>query len=315
MRYKINPLTHDELRRLARERLVVLGAGNASSLSTLDAQRLLEDLALHRIELEIQNEYLQDTYARLKLALDRAYDLYDFAPVGCITTDAKGVITASNLVGSDMLGTARAALVNQPFDIFFSDSQRSQIHTLIALAKHTGEHQLCELALLNTHGLCQHVQLNLSSMAHGDGCQMVLTDITARKTAESRLREESERCTFAMDAVGDCQWDWDLRTGKVSYSPQLTQLYGYGVEELGESVEAWRALVHANNQTCFIQGVQKCLSGQEGRFACEIQVLCKDGSYKWILCRGAVFSRTPDGRVDRLIGIHTDITPFKTAGV
>lgn len=315
MRYKINPLSNDELRRLARERLVVSSAGRASSLSTLEAQRLLEDLALNRIELEIQNEYLQDTYARLRLALDRAYDLYDFAPVGCITTDAKGVITGSNLVGSDMLGTGRAALINQPFDIFFGSSQRPQIQALIALAKHTGEHQVCELELMNAHSLCQHVQLNLSTMAHGDGCQMVLTDITARKIAEARLREESERRTFAMDSVGDCQWDWNVGTGKVSYSPQLTQLYGYGLEELGDSIEAWRALIHADNQTCFIKGVQSCLSGQVERFACELQVLCKDGSYKWILCRGAVFSRTPDGRVDRLIGMHADITPFKTSDI
>lgn len=313
MRYKINPLSQDELKRLARERLIIPDSHSTLSLTPQEVQRLLEDLALNRMELEIQNEYLQETYVRLTMALDRANDLYDFSPVGCLTTDAKGMITASNLVGADMLGEARSSLIGQPFDVFFSESQRSEIQALIALAAQSGEHQHCELTLLNAHGLYRHVQLNLTALAHGDGCQIVLTDTTARQAVEGALREEAQRRSFAMDAVGDCQWDWNLRTGKVSYSHQLMQLYGYSAEELGDSIDAWRDKVHAENQPCFIQGVQRCLSGEDGRFACEIRVLCKDGSYKWILCRGAIFSRTPDGRVERLIGMHTDVTPFKTA--
>jgi PAS domain S-box-containing protein len=237
--------------------------------------------------------------------------LYDFAPVGCVTTDAKGIINASNLVGSDMLGARRASLVSQPFSAFFCERQRPEIDTLMEMAKQSGEHQRCELTLLNAHAVCNRVQLDLTSLSHGNGFQMVLTDITVRKAIEDQLRGEAERCAFAMDAVGDCQWDWNMLTGAVSYSPQLTQLYGYSAEELGNSVDAWRALVHPDNQTCFIKGVQRCLSGQDRRFACEIQVMCKDGSYKWILCRGAVFNRTPDGQVHRLIGMHTDITLYK----
>ena len=103
----------------------------------------------------------------------------------------------------------------------------------------------------------------------------------------------------------------NLRTGAVRYSRHIKQLYGYEIHELGESIESWRALVHPDNQSCFIKGVQKCLSGEGARLECELRVRCKDGSYKWILCRGAIFSRTPDGLADRLIGTQTDITAYK----
>jgi PAS domain S-box-containing protein len=312
MQYKVNPLSKDALRRLAQERLVVPSAQHAAALSIVEVQRLLEDLAINRIELEIQNEYLQETYARVKQALARANDLYDFAPVGCFSTNAQGLITSSNLVGSSMLGLERSSLINRSFESFLPQDQRAPLRKRMALAMESGENQRCELTVLGPHALCRYMQLDLSALAQGDGCQLVLTDATSRKTVENQLREDAQRCEFAMDAVGDCLWDWNLLNGVVRYSPQISQLYGYALEELGNSMDTWRALVHPDNQSCFVKGVQQCLSGQHARFACELRVQCKDGSHKWILCRGAVFSRTADGVADRLIGTHTDITGLKT---
>lgn len=311
MLYKVNPLSKDALRRLAQERLVVPSNQDAAALSTMEVQRLFEDLAINRIELEIQNEYLQETYARVKQALARANDLYDFAPVGCFSTNAQGLITSSNLVGSSMLGLERSSLINRSFESLFPQDQRAPLRDRMALAMESGESQRCELTLLFPHTWCRYMQLDLSALAQGDGCQLVLTDATSRKTIENQLREDAQRCEFALNAVGDCLWDWTLRTGAVRYSPQIRQLYGYETQELGDSIDVWRALVHPDNQSCFIKGVQQCLSGKEARLSCEIRVRCKDGNYKWILCRGAVFSRTPDGIADRLIGTHTDITACK----
>ena len=311
MQYKVNPLSKDELRRLARERLVVPNAQAAAGLGTQEVQHLLEDLAINRIELEIQNEYLQETYARVQMALGRASDLFNFAPVACFSTNAQGLITSSNLTGSAMLGVERSSLLNQSFEAFFPQDQRPQIRTLMALALASGESQRGDLSLPAPHALCRYVQIDLTALAQGDGCQIVLTDATSRMAIANQLREDTQRCEFALEAVGDCLWDWNLRTGAVRYSRHIKQLYGYELQELGESIDVWRALVHPDNQSCFIKGVQKCLSGEGARLECELRVRCKDGSYKWILCRGAIFSRTPDGLADRLMGTQTDITAYK----
>ena len=311
MQYKLNPLSPEQLLRLARARRVVPSAQAAAALNAEEVQRLLEDLAVHRIELEIQNEYLQETYARVQWELGRASDLYDFAPVGCFSVNLQGLIITSNLMGSSMLGQERSSLAGRLFESFFAEDQRVLIRDRMAQALESGESQRIELTLLESHAICRYVQFDLCALAKGEGCQIVLTDTTARKTIENELRKDAERCEFAMQAVGDCVWEWRLSQGTMHYSPQITQLYGYEIGELGDSIETWRGLVHPDNHACFIKGFQDCLSGKEPRLACELRIRCKDGSYKWILCRGAIFNRTPDGRVDRLIGTHTDITGYK----
>ena len=311
MPYKVNPLSKDELRRLARERLVDHNPQNAAVLSHQEVQSLLEDLAINRIELEIQSEYLQETYAQVKGAHRRGIELYDFGPVACFSTSAQGFITTSNLTGSATLGVERSRLINQSFETFFIESQQPQIRTLMARAIESGESQRGELTLLAQHTQCRYVQLDLNALARSNECQIVLTDITSRWTAENQLREDMTRLEFAMDAAGDCVWDWNLRNGGVHYSRQIKQLYGYELQELGDSIDIWRALVHPDDQSRFVKGVQQYLSGQDTRLSCEVRVRCKDGEHKWILCRAAIYSRTLDGQVDRLIGTHTDITAYR----
>jgi PAS domain S-box-containing protein len=311
MQYKLNPLSQEQLLRLARERLVVPSAQVAATLNAGEVQRLLEDLAVHRIELEIQNEYLQETYARVQMELGRASDLHDFAPVGCVSTNLQGLLTSSNLMAASMLGQERSSLAGRLFESFFAEDQRVLIRDHMAQALETGESQRFELTLLRPNAQCQYVQVDLCALTKGEGCQIVLSDTTTRKSIETQLREDAERYEFALHAASDCLWDWNIRLGTIRYSPQITQLYGYEVGELGVSIETWRGLVHPDNHACFIKNVQECLSKQRGSLNCELRVLCKDGSYKWILCRGSVYSHTPDGRVERLIGTHTDITEYK----
>jgi PAS domain S-box-containing protein len=90
-------------------------------------------------------------------------------------------------------------------------------------------------------------------------------------------------------------------------------MYGYAEHDLGDVLELWRKLVHPDDQPTFVANVQQCLSGLATRFACEMRVLCKSGAWKWILCRGAVFSIDREGKAERLIGTHTDITSYKQA--
>lgn len=311
MRYKINPLSNDDLRRLAQKRSLVPGAQDAAALSTEQLRARIEELAVSKVELEIQNAYLLDAHARIDWALGHARDLYNFAPVGCFSTNVDGVITTSNLTGSRMLGVERSRLIQQAFDSFFCKSQRENIHTLIAQAIDSGESQRCWLTLRDENLPCRYVQVDLAPLAMGDGCQMVVTDVTERQLLEDKMQQDVARWQFAVDTAGDGFWDWNVCMGDVFYSKQLKALYGYGPEEFGNSLDAWRALVHPDDQGVFVGSIQPCLSGKEHHFSCEIRVLCKDDSWKWILCRGAVFSLTVDGQVERLIGTHTDINRCK----
>src|SRR5512145_3366450 len=94
------------------------------ALSPRDMRRVLHELRVHQIELEMQNEELRRTQTQLETARARYFDLYDLAPVGYCVVSVEGLILEANLTAVTLLGVARAALVKQPITRFvFKDDQ------------------------------------------------------------------------------------------------------------------------------------------------------------------------------------------------
>ena len=70
----------------------------------LETKRLLHDLELNQLELEIQNEELKSIQENLELANYNYYELYNRAPVGYVTLNKDGIILEANLTIANMLG-------------------------------------------------------------------------------------------------------------------------------------------------------------------------------------------------------------------
>ncbi len=104
------------LRRQAEERLKkgVTAPGHDASHTEGETQRLLHELQVHYIELEMQNEELR----RFRDEVEKYVDLFDFAPVGYFTLDRDGVISAVNLSGASLLGIVRSGVIGRRFAIF-----------------------------------------------------------------------------------------------------------------------------------------------------------------------------------------------------
>ncbi len=80
------------LRRRAEERLKGAKKETAPSPAEQDARRMVHELEVHQIELEMQNEELKQARAELEKQLKIYCDLYNFAPVGYFTLDRAGTI-------------------------------------------------------------------------------------------------------------------------------------------------------------------------------------------------------------------------------
>ena len=120
-----------DLRRLAEERLKILLADSRGPPSDVEVQRLMHELQVHQIELEIQNEELRDTRAELESSLANYTDLYDFAPTGYFTLARDGTILAVNLTGAKLAGVERAVLIKQRLQWLIAGTDRHLVTALL----------------------------------------------------------------------------------------------------------------------------------------------------------------------------------------
>jgi PAS domain S-box-containing protein len=125
-------------------------------------------------------------------ARDRYSDLYDFAPLGYITLDNKGVIQAINLTGARLLGTTRAALIGMPLSSHLNKEDSRKLLKHLRQCTQTGELFMTELSIIAKGGPLIQVQLSTVASRNDEGLiiyRTVITDITGlKKTEESLLR-------------------------------------------------------------------------------------------------------------------------------
>jgi PAS domain S-box-containing protein len=156
----------------------------------VDQDNLLHDLQVHQIELEMQNEELRHAQEELGQMVERYSDLYDFSPVGYVTSNKSGLILEINLTCTRQFEKKRAGLLNTPLrlNVAVEDRRRMQAHLDLVFA--SGERQTCELRLAKKNGSETYVQMDSIRVLHGDGsevCRTSVTDISTRKNFEKEL--------------------------------------------------------------------------------------------------------------------------------
>ncbi len=102
-------------------------------MNTEDIKNTIHELEVHQIQLEMQNEELKRVHRELDISRSKYFDLYDFAPVGYLTLDRKGVIVDGNLMACKLLGTDRNDLLGTPFTRFIM----RMIRTYFTITKRT----------------------------------------------------------------------------------------------------------------------------------------------------------------------------------
>ena len=181
-----------DLRRKAEEALWGQEL-DANELSPGDVQRLLHELRVHQIELEMQNEELRRIQQELELSRDRYFDLYDIAPVGYFTIDESGLILQANLTGATMLGVTRDQLIERPFARFVARKDQDSFYFHFRQLLKTQNPQVGTVKLVGNDGLEFHAELNSVAVRDKETqinqCRTAVSDITARARAEERIQE------------------------------------------------------------------------------------------------------------------------------
>src|SRR5664280_26158 len=187
------PVATAELRRRAEARLRNQRNGQRSEAgvpkSDAGPPRLLHELQVHQIELEMQNAELQKVRDDLEVTLEKYTDLYDFAPVGYFTLAADGTIQLVNLTGASLLRIERSRLVGRSFGLLVVAELRPAFSAFLKQVFAGQPKQSSDFELLSQSGQpARIVNLEAQRLLNGQECRAVMVDITKRKQAEATQR-------------------------------------------------------------------------------------------------------------------------------
>jgi len=116
-----NSNSDQKLRHKAEEQLKENQNKMSRPATEIEVKKLVHELQVHQIELEMQNEELRQANETAELALKKYTMLYDFAPMGYFTLDVDGLICDLNFTGAELLGEKRFSLVGSKFELFVSN--------------------------------------------------------------------------------------------------------------------------------------------------------------------------------------------------
>ena len=133
------------------------------------------------------------------------------------------------------------------------------------------------------------------------------------KQAKEKLKINEERWKFAIQGSNDGLWDWNVISSEVYRSPRWYEMLGYESSEINSNVEEWLNRIHTDDIAQVNVELQEHFLNNNDSYTTEHRVLCKDGSYKWILDRGKIIERDNEGKPLRIVGTTTDITKRKNA--
>jgi PAS domain S-box-containing protein len=163
------------------------GANAGGAHVAPELQRLVHELQVHQIELELQNEELQRTRAEVEQALSRYTDLYEFAPVGYLTLNLRGEVQQVNLTGAHLFGLERSRLVGERLALLVDVDSRSDFEAFLTKALSAESTESCEVVVRPELASPFAVEFAGTSAVGGTECRVVATDITARKRSEALL--------------------------------------------------------------------------------------------------------------------------------
>jgi len=135
------------LRKKAEEKLLEHGKSTSGFELEVDFKKLLHELQVHQVELEMQNEELVKAYTNAEAALKKYTMLYDLAPIGFFILNEDGSISDLNFTGAEMLGEKRFTLLEKNFKFFVAKDSLQDFNHFIDKVYATNTKINCELNL------------------------------------------------------------------------------------------------------------------------------------------------------------------------
>jgi len=306
-----------KLRARAKE-LLSESSDNIYDLDKIQVKELVEELRIHQIQLEMQNEDLRRSRSDLEEAREQYFDLYDNAPIGYIISDGLGNISSVNQKLAEMLETTKSELLKRRFTPFLTeeDADFFYIHCRKAIEAQKGHTTGIRLTLPEDRTVFLRFDSVLLNRTLPDELKIIRTaisDLTEQKRAEAALRDREQRLELILSSTGEGIYGMD-RAGRFTFANSASvSMLGYRDEQelLGQDVHT---LIHRTRTASTEHANEDCPICRD---CCENKVVHLDDEVFWradgsslpVQYRSHPMLR--DGEVVGMVVSFTDITERK----
>ncbi|ELS01907.1 PAS domain S-box [Xenococcus sp. PCC 7305] len=304
-------LQESQLDNLARV-LSYMQQHSWSHLPVLDQQQQIRGIitqeSLYRVlvkqkALEIANQQQKQ---------EELESFFEITPSMLCVAGFDGYFKRLNNNFQQVLGFTKDELLAQPFINFVHPDDRAA--TLAELDNiEKGKITVSfENRYLTNHGSYRWFLWSATAHRQEQKIYAAARDITKRKHIELELQESQERWQLALQGSNDGIWDWNVVNNEVFFSKRWKEMLGYQEDEIQNHLEEWSKRVHPDDIDWVNEQIQNHFAKKTPSYISEHRVLCKDGSYKWILDRGqALWDKA--GNPIRMTVSYADITDRKQA--
>ena len=196
---KENPSKATSLRQKAEEQLKKKSLEADTILSEADTMKLIHELQVHQIELEMQNHELILAKAHAEDSFDSYKEIYDYAPIGYFTLSKECEISKLNLLGAKMLGKRQLQLLGSRFGFFVSDDTKPIFNLFLEKVFSSNVKEWCEATLLVNNNLSRPVLISGIVLENKKECFMSLVDITGLNEIKDELISANIELAYQRD--------------------------------------------------------------------------------------------------------------------
>lgn len=197
---KVNDLLRQKAKELEKNKCQLVFDGKGCGVTTL---KLIHELEVHQIELEMQNEELLIAKKQAEQAIEKYTELYDYAPCGYFTLSQDGKVIEANMTGDDMLGKLHSNILNSQFGFFITDDTKNIFNAFLKKLFKSKDKESCEVNLVTKDKKSFFGYISGVVATNPEQCNITLIDITELKEAEFALRSSKEKYRDLLNSLAE----------------------------------------------------------------------------------------------------------------
>ncbi|MGQ3051911.1 MAG: CHASE domain-containing protein [Roseateles sp.] len=264
---------------------------------------------------------------RLRLA-----SIVDHSLDAIVGLDPQRVVTSWNRAAAQFFGIDEADAVGQPLLPLIQAPP--ELDALLADDARGEGGRTREFDCQGREGRPLRVSMSLSRVG-GDGggdASAIIRDVTAEHAAQAQIEAlnrnlesqvlertaslnlERQRLDNILIGTRVGTWEWNVATGATVFNERWAEIIGYRLDELAPvSIETWASLAHPEDLPKSGELLRQHFEGTAPHYSIEVRMRHRSGRWVWVLSRGQLLTRTPDGAPEWMYGTHQDITAIKEA--